>query len=347
MSWVTRDFSKSQIDRAGRILARQPNAAANEREWARGVLSNWRSCHAYPLNTFQATLRARAARIGHSFVVSQRLKRRTSIVKKLQRFSTMQLSTMQDIGGLRCILGSMQQVDALFNAYRDGRLSHDLRRCDDYIRSPKDSGYRGVHLVYRYKRTSDPLAFNGLHVELQLRSNVQHAWAMAVETAGLFLHQALKSSEGPEEWLDFFRLCSSAFAKLEGQPVLAEHTEYAEEVEQRCAQAAHHLHVIDTFETYPLLAKKLEQTRARRGLNVFVLDVRARQLFGIGYPLSDLQRAEEDYSAYEATHRNDPSVHVFLVQARSLDELKLAYPSFFFDTSMFLFLLRKVTEHTQ
>ncbi len=45
-----------------------------------------------------------------------------------------------------------------------------------------------------------------LLIELQLRTRLQHEWATAVETMGTFLQSSLKSSQGPEEWLDFFSL---------------------------------------------------------------------------------------------------------------------------------------------
>jgi ppGpp synthetase/RelA/SpoT-type nucleotidyltranferase len=43
-----------------------------------------------------------------------------------------------------------------------------------YIEAPKESGYRGTHLVYRYY--SDRSAtWNGLSIEIQVRSRLQHA----------------------------------------------------------------------------------------------------------------------------------------------------------------------------
>jgi hypothetical protein len=42
------------------------------------------------------------------------------------------------------------------------------------------------------------MIYNDLKIEMQLRSQYQHAWATAVETVGTFIGQALKSSIGPE-----------------------------------------------------------------------------------------------------------------------------------------------------
>ena len=43
------------------------------------------------------------------------------------------------------------------------------------------SGYRGVHLIYRYN-SDRKTEYNTLLIEMQLRSQLQHAWATAVET---------------------------------------------------------------------------------------------------------------------------------------------------------------------
>ena len=98
---------------------------------------------------------------------------------------------MQDIGGVRTIVGSIEQVRELQAAYKSSRFKHQLVSEKDYIAEPKCDGYRSVHLVFRYvnKRAPD---YNGLSVEMQIRTKLQHAWATAVETMGTFLGQAHK-----------------------------------------------------------------------------------------------------------------------------------------------------------
>jgi len=53
---------------------------------------------------------------------------------------------------------------------------------------------------------------------MQIRSQLQHAWATAVETVGTFLQQALKSSQGDEGWQRFFALMGNAMAMRERRP---------------------------------------------------------------------------------------------------------------------------------
>src|SRR4051812_7252222 len=97
-------FSKADVNRAGQILVAGDPALS---EAAFEILANWRACHGYPMNTFQALLRHRLKEIDEDAIVAQRLKRAPSVIAKLKRFKTMNLSQMQDIAGLRAILSSV------------------------------------------------------------------------------------------------------------------------------------------------------------------------------------------------------------------------------------------------
>ena len=103
--------------------------------------------------------------------VAQRLKRTPSILAKLRRFPSMKLSRMQDIGGARAVLPGIAEVDDLRRRYMQGnrRSAHTFVAEKDYIRRPKASGYRGIHLTYRYGSRENP-DYNGLQIEIQLRT---------------------------------------------------------------------------------------------------------------------------------------------------------------------------------
>lgn len=99
--------SKKQINRAGEILI-SDNPSIEEFEMASDLAYRWRACHAYPINTFQATLRTKLKDYPGYPIVAQRLKRMPTIIDKLKRFENMKLSTMQDIGGVRAVLDSVE-----------------------------------------------------------------------------------------------------------------------------------------------------------------------------------------------------------------------------------------------
>src|SRR3954454_6824439 len=97
MAYVELVYSKTQVNKAGDILVAPHKYGAFDVVWAQRVLANWRGCHGYPINTFQATLRNRLKDVDADALVAQRLKRAPSILTKLQRFEGMKLARMQDI----------------------------------------------------------------------------------------------------------------------------------------------------------------------------------------------------------------------------------------------------------
>jgi ppGpp synthetase/RelA/SpoT-type nucleotidyltranferase len=145
-----------------------PTSSLGDREEARAVINNWRSSHSFPLNTVQVNLRNRANKVDPEVLIAQRIKRLPSIEQKLNRFSGMRLSRMQDIGGCRAVVADLESVDRVVAAFRESRSLHELIREDDYAARPQESGYRSHHLVYRYLSETKE-TYNGLAIEVQVR----------------------------------------------------------------------------------------------------------------------------------------------------------------------------------
>ena len=99
-------------------------------------------------------------------------------------------------------------------------FEHVLVGEKNYISEPRsEDGYRSHHLIYSYKNCKGP-DYEGLLTEMQFRTKLQHIWATAVETMGVYLDEPLKSRRGDQEWLYYFALVSSAFAHMENLPLV-------------------------------------------------------------------------------------------------------------------------------
>lgn len=328
------EHSRNRVNRAGQTFLCGAESI-EEYDLAIQVLSNWRACHNRPINTFQATLRDKLKQIDPAAIVAQRLKRLPSIINKLERFPGMKLSRMQDIGGLRAVVATLAKVRKLEENYKNSRFKHTLVNEFDYVSSPKESGYRGVHLVYRYQSEALP-SYNGLLVELQIRTKLQHIWATAVETAGTFLNQSLKSSQGEEEWLNFFSLVGSAFAHIEKSPLVPGYERLSES------------------ETYALVAKESRRLRIKEHLQAFsvavdvtrkeksgsfhlvVLDSKRKTVTIQSFGRRRLEEANVEYSRQERRIKGGEPIQVVLVSAGPLDSLRRAYPNYFLDTRLFI-----------
>ncbi len=215
--------SKSSVTRAGKSLL--SSKFSEERNKSLEVINEWRTNHLYPLglmrNYFIRLLHANKI---EPYLVSQRLKRLTSIEYKLDLNKNMALGGMQDIGGFRIVVKDTKDLSKLKNLIeqKEETKSFKLEYFDDYVVEPRDSGYRSIHFIYTFR--SKFIHCDGLKIELQIRTKLQHNWATAVETAGIYTKTSLKSSKGPDEWLNLFKIVSSLFALKEQLPVLKIHS---------------------------------------------------------------------------------------------------------------------------
>jgi putative GTP pyrophosphokinase len=172
----------------------------------------WRTLHARPLSNVAANLRYHAdmegGRIHGRTEVAQRLKRSTTIVDKLEREPRMQVTQMQDVGGVRALLPSLPH---LYAVSRRLRKTWTIIRVRDYIAEPKPSGYRALHLVVRR---------GGYPVEVQLRTVLQNAWANQVEEDGRQIGVGFKFGAGAAEVHAYYVAVSDAFAFLDRGEVI-------------------------------------------------------------------------------------------------------------------------------
>jgi hypothetical protein len=345
MTFVVPQYTKGQVNRAGEILAADlPILDVDLDEWfpASLVLANWRGCHAYPINTFQATLRAKLKQIDPKALVAQRLKRTPSIIAKLQRFKGMQLSRMQDIGGLRAVVSSMTELRALQKAYESTRFAHEQLPTKDYISQPKADGYRSIHLIYRYHNDLAP-EYNGLSIELQIRTKTQHAWATAVETMGTYLGQALKSGQGDDAWKLFFQTASAALTFIERSPSIPGFENLdRESIYERLEKQESDLNVLQKLRGFAIATDRIHEARGAGSYHLIVLDSVKRSVTLTPYPTSRLDEATKDYAHIEDRAKAGEPLEAVLVSAGPIEALKKAYPNYFLDTEVFISQIQRM-----
>jgi ppGpp synthetase/RelA/SpoT-type nucleotidyltranferase len=343
-------YSRTNIDRAGRLLL-DKSATPEQVESALDLLVNWRSAHAFPLNTMTMDLRQKVNRVDSKALVVQRLKRTRSILAKLAKESSMRLTQMQDIGGCRAVVTSIDEVYALRQLYKKSRSQHEFVEEDDYIASPKLSGYRSLHLVYRFKSRGRP-EYDKLLFEIQLRTRIQHAWATAVETVGVVIGQALKSSEGEQAWLTFFQHAASALAISEKASVIPGLPSSRGALARALAKMSADLQVRKKLDAYRTALKHTEKLDARKAgyyLLVLLPDTPELQIFSFSK-----RNAAGAYREYEKFERHIPQAHqgrqlslfpelsdytgaqAVLVGADSLRSIRESYPNYYLDTKVFL-----------
>lgn len=342
MAWAAPLFARKDVDAAGRKLAQLEFPVVDfEGREALNVINNWRSSHSYPLNTFQMTLRRKARKIERDAIVAQRIKRLESIHSKLARQSSMRLTQMQDIAGCRAVLKKMTSVRQLLKLYKASGFLHKLKNEKDYITNPKADGYRCHHLVYVYRGEGPTSVYDGLQIEIQIRTQTQHAWATAVEAVGIFTRQALKSSQGDEDWLRFFALMGSAIASIERcHPVPGTPTDKDALIDE-IRSLVEKLRVQNILKLYNAT---IEFTGAAKDAKYFLLslDPVEPRINVWRYKALQSEAANAKYTELEGALAEDSAIQIVLVSVDNINALKIAYPNYFLDTNAFSAVVTRV-----
>ncbi len=311
--------------------------------WKTGVQVTITLLIPFKINTFQANLRKKVKTRGFkNAIVAQRLKRVPSIISKLQRNNSMKLARMQDIGGLRAVVITINQVQLLKNDFVNSRFQHVLAREYDYIKNPKKSGYRGIHLVYKYKnyRASE---YDNLLLEVQIRNKLQHSWATAVETMGTFLNTSLKYSEGPERWLNFFALAGSCFAHYENSPAHDDFANFSErDLAKQMSQIDNDLRISENLHAFSNSIKTIEAKGCRHTYFLIHSQPLEHKVTIYGFNSNQLDKASKVYTETEKRLGDQKKEQIVLVSASSFKQLKYAYPNYFLDTTNFITYLKRI-----
>lgn len=333
--WEIPKYSKSEINKAGSIIA-NPFSTKEDRDNSLIILNNWRAAHAYPLQVICSNLRLR----NPGAIVVQRLKRLDSIIGKIERFPDMSLYRMQDLGGCRVIVDTLDQVYETIEKYKNSRIRHILKREYDYIQNPKDSGYRSYHMVYQFHSDKKETYNKNMLIEIQFRTKLQHIWATAVEMMGIYTKSQLKASIGDKDILRFFALVSSVFAKMENMPISPNTNDDYNILISEIRQIDKKLNLVSRLSALSVAIKYTGDKFKTKGYYILQLNYKKKLLRVNKFPTNQVEVATNVYNKIESL--NNTNIDVVLVSATSFDSLKEAYPNYFTDISQFVDMMRRI-----
>lgn len=338
--WKKVEYTRNQIVNAGKMIRQNNPETANYKQ-AILIVDNWRAAHAFPLHVIYMHLR-RMCSENKSIIVAERLKRLDSIIKKLAREHNMNLWTMQDLGGCRVIVPTIDDVYKYSSKYENSWKRHIKKKEYDYIQSPKLSGYRSLHVVYEYHSDTNDTYNRNMLVEIQFRTHLQHLWATAVETMGLFTKQAIKSGQGSDDVKRFFVLVSALFAIREDQPippnVVNDIYEIILEIESLNAKNNY----LDFLSGVRVAVDNQEDVIKKNksiGYYILILNYDKRRLSIKRFNASEIEDANNVYNSIEKT-RAESKVDTVLVRVSSFKDLKQAYPNYFSDIGEFVEIVK-------
>lgn len=335
--WKKVQYTKHEINEAGKKIV-DPTLTASDRRKYLDVIDNWRAAHAYPMHTFAVNLKKQVEDIDGA-IVAQRLKRLDTICGKLERFPDMELFRMQDLAGCRVIVPTIKNVYSVKGRLENSRIRHEPKTPKDYIATPNPkTGYRGVHLIYKYKsdKNSD---YNGMLVEIQIRTRLQHLWATAVEMVGYFTENGLKFNQGSEDWILYFKYISELFAIEEETSLITNDYISIINLIENIMTLQEKLSAVKTMNLIAMCAEQLKHTSHMKGNGYYLLihdrdavTLKIQEFEGV---IKGLDAATKAYNEIERAKENR-RIDAVLVSAQSYETLVSAYPNYFANINDFL-----------
>ncbi len=327
---MKREYTNKRINKAGEMLKKY----SLDNEFIKediDIINSWREAHSLALEELVSLTKKRVKQVGGQMTVVSRLKKLESIKLKLELAENMQLSRMQDIGGCRVIVEDTKKIFHILNRIQKFHGGFELTKIDDYIQKPKDSGYRGVHFTFQANTKKDEYK---ILLELQFRTRLQHAWATAVEIAGLFNKASFKSnqSNGKDEWLEFFKMVSYLFAYEEfiGMPN-----------EEKVVQLANNIKRFEKMYSFIRRLKSYNITYNLMNKNesdkeYFLLELNLSNGLLNVYPFSKekLEVAQAQYFYIESM--NNPVINAVLVSASTFKSIENGYLNYFANSAYFI-----------
>lgn len=331
-------YSRHHLDKLGiDLIGDDPF----KRAAALSSIQKWRETHLFVLQKLYGQLLSFFKETGITYELSSmRIKRMTSIEAKLRNNQErgMKLGGLQDIGGMRFVfedIGQLDKVSMIMDSFKPNAFT--LSRYNDYVSSPKESGYRSIHYVFKYSSSDE--RYDGISIELQLRTILQHSWAMAVETASLISQTTLKADlKDDSEWRGFFKLVSALFANEEHKPVYHTFSDYS--LLDFCKEYYHYENSRLTDQLKALrVTSTLDFEGIKSGYCVLTIDFIKRVVYARAFKKEDGSKATLLFGNIEQSINQDEAA--LMVAIEDIKEIKDAYPSYFLDTKKFLQFLEE------
>lgn len=260
---------------------------------------------------------------------------------------------MQDLVGFRVVFrhGDHERNLACIRELEQKILSSTMQskvtRLTNYIEEPRKSGYRSVHAIFKYNSPKYP-SHNKMQVELQIRTKMQHIWATAVETVGMFKKSNLKQELGDENWLEFFRLMSHLMAIDEGATTVS--SKDFGNLRNKLSKLSQEIEFKNTMTLINIQHRILEtaynkirlKTKSSVGYMLLKLDLTPMREDGEptihieSFPKYKEAKATELYGQLEEEAYANPMCYVLLAKSEDVKNLRRGFPNYFADVTEFI-----------
>ncbi len=319
---------------------------------AHEVIREWRSHNIYALDIASKLLERIVKNLDlKNCYTGQRLKRLVSIKQKLVKSEGMRLTKMQDIVGVRLVVNDLKELAKVVKLLQDGKIlgrNISIVREFNYIKKPKEDGYRSYHITFEIKNKHRGIEYKRLF-ELQVRTKSQHAWSTVVETIGTYMGVNFKGGDGEKDWKSFFKESSYIFSWFEKFESGRKHLTIgdAEEVIRGSIRLKEIMLELKITELLVLLnnmtsdiSYKLNET-SKNDYAIIFIDYIKKESVVRTYPKAASKTVNNLYIRLEEELNYTDQIQVLFVEITNLTNLRKAFPNFYIDVSEFIIILKR------
>ena len=178
--------SREQINKLGKRLASSDPVSDDDLR----ALEELTACHLTALELARPRVDDLAADLGTAPLhITHRPKTTQTIIEKLRREHAMQLARVQDLASIRIVGALRFDEQDLISGEIARRFPADPREARIIDRRAEPShGYRAVHVI---------ISLDGITIEVQVRTFLQHVWADLMERLADRLGRQIRYGEPP------------------------------------------------------------------------------------------------------------------------------------------------------
>lgn len=177
--------------------------------------------------------------------------------------------------------------------------------------------------------------YTSRRIEIQVRSQLQHKWATALETIDLFTEQTLKAGGGAHFWKRFFVLTSSLFALKENCPIVPDSMTTYDQLVQETRGLWNGLRIRAQFDGW--ITATQSSIPQDHGTNaMYLIEVDTEKKTTKVKVFSSLHQAYSEYGETEKKNQFLSGRTAVLVSTWNIDQVRNAFPSYYGDTKDFL-----------
>ena len=218
----------------------------------------------------------------------------------------------------------------------DKKIKFKLISTKDYIQEPKDDGYRSIHQIFEHKDAK-------MHLELQIRTQLQHYWATAVEVLGMKGESKIKQGKGENYHKEFFKLSSALFSYTENTTISSKYKSLSKkDICEKIAELNQKHNILKNLSGLAVSVQNIEnQANEKNYYFIVVLNFITNTLRITGFKERDFTEAKKFYDFCEQDSKENQNTDVVLISLDKFKLLKQAYPNYYLDSGSFIKVIKK------